>query len=467
MGLFPEVYKAAQAVTAHTKSIEITGSNIAGAGDPDNARKIVHIGTLGTYMDSMGPATLGVGVISIDHARNAIVDQQIVDGEKKLGTLNAQYKYGSQIEAYFESNIKDALDISDTNEGAGISRAIDDFFNSFHNLSAMPTDANMKNEVYQKADFLVDQFNTIDSQLTDIHTNLKRQVDQDVEAANDLLDRIAKMNSQISAIELGSDKKALDLRDQRQGVFEELAKYMSYEVKYLDTTAYNIQIVSKNLSNADVVLVDRMNTLNKLSYDGTNIQTVGTATENLDLTGGSIHGARYIRDTTITNLKGNFDALVQQFVTSVNSVYNPTTLTGNFFDATGLTASTFALNGSLTAVNLKTTDTASSGANELAIAVAELDRKVFSTGGGDFFNGTFSNRFADVVSGVGQYVGNLKTDIITESTVQDSVKAERYESSSVSLNEEVANLMQYQKIIQMLAHYLKITGEILDYLTFK
>ena len=72
-----------------------------------------------------------------------------------------------------------------------------------------------------------------------------------------------------------------------------------------------------------------------VAFTGTQI-TAGSPATVLGLASGSIQGALTARDGAVATLRTDLDNLAHQMVASVNAVYNPTGLTGDFFDAAGI-----------------------------------------------------------------------------------------------------------------------------------
>jgi len=181
----------------------------------------------------------------------------------------------------------------------------------------------------------------------------------------------------------------------------------------------------------------------------------------LVLKGGSINGTLIARDGEIATLRTNLDNLAKQLVTSVNATYNPTGTTGNFFNSAGLTAGTIALDGTLNATNLKASDGGAAGDNTIAQAVANLASKSFATPA-DSIDGTFSQYYSKTVTDLGQSLTTANAHVKSQTSIATLVKSQRDSVSGVSLDEEMADMIKYQRAFQASSRVVSIIDELLD-----
>jgi flagellar hook-associated protein 1 FlgK len=232
-------------------------------------------------------------------------------------------------------------------------------------------------------------------------------------------------------------------------------------VTVVDAGGGQVQLLTKDTTGADVVLVDKGSVLGGLAFNGTQV-TGGAAGAGLALVSGSISGALTARDGAVQTLRNNLDALAQQLVTSVNQAYNPTGATGNFFSAGGLTAGTINVSSSVTTSNLKASDGGAAGDNSVALAIGNLANKKFSIAGGDAIDGTFGGFYSTAVSSIGQALAGANARVDDQTNIQKLVKSQRDAVSGVSLDEEMANLMKYQRAVQASSRVFNVVDELLD-----
>jgi len=149
-------------------------------------------------------------------------------------------------------------------------------------------------------------------------------------------------------------------------------------------------------------------------------------------------------------------------VTAVNAAYNPTSAVGfNFFDPAGLTAGTIEMDAALTSSSIRA-GTGAAGENALALAVAAIASKVFSTGTGGLINGTIAKVYTGAASDLGQALSTVNTRLDDQTGLDKLVRTQRDSVSGVSLDEEMAELVRYQRAFQASSRVFNIIDDLLD-----
>jgi flagellar hook-associated protein 1 FlgK len=341
----------------------------------------------------------------------------------------------------------------------GLAAALDDFFNAFQSLATNPTDAGQRQTLIQSASILTDRMQLADTRLAQVSADLDTAVSTDVSTSNRLLQTIADLNNQIFRFEINTPGSAVDLRDQRQADLEQLVAKLPVATQ--TTPTGQLQVYVKDSGGAKVILVDGSNVTGPIAFTGTQI-TGGPAATVLALKSGSISGALTARDGAIKTLRDNLDQLSLQLVTSVNGAYNPTGLTGNFFNPAGTTAATIAVAGGVNSTTLKASDGGPAGDNSVALAIAQLATTKFSTASGDAIDGSFGTFFSSAVSNLGQAVAGATARVTDQTNIENLVRTQRDGVSGVSLDEETANLLKYQRAYQSSARVFTTIDSLLD-----
>lgn len=455
-GLYGTLNNTVKALSAHSRAIEIAGKNLANVNNPAYARQRVVYGDRGTVQTPDGAESLGLEARSIQQLRDTMLDRQVMREIALKSSFETEQQGYQRAQAALGQNI-DRTDA--TGAGTGIAAALDDFFNAFQSLAARPTDTGERQVLLQKASILTDRLRQVDSRLEQVQDDIDTSIGTNVEAANRLLNTIAELNGQIGRLEINTPGAAVDLRDQRQARIEELAALLPVESR--EASNGQVQIVVKDAANADIVLVDLAAVQGPVAFTGTGL-TAGTPATAVSLAGGSIHGALVARDGAVQSLRSNLDLLARQLVTSVNDAYNPTGATGDFFAATGLTAATISLESGITAATLKASDGGAAGDNSVAQAVAQLASTKFSTAGGDAIDGTFGQYFARTVSDLGQALSSANARVEDQGNITQLVRTQREGVSSVSLDEEMADLVRFQRAFQASSRVFSVIDELLD-----
>ncbi len=460
-GLVSSLNQAVRALQAQSRGVETAGRNLANVNNADYARQRVVFGDRGTVLTPQGAQSLGIEAKAVQQLRDALLDRQLSREVARTADLESEDSAYAKAQAALGESIDRTQSADDVAaSGQGLSAVLTEFFNAFQAFSARPTDLGERQNLVQRADMLAERFRATDTRLDQVQSDLGAQITDDVADANDLLSTIADLNGQIGRFELTAPGSAVDLRDRRQAAIEKLAAKIGAETRPNATEAGQIDVFVRDASGASIVLVDRANVATPVSYSGTQLLAGSTP---VSLSGGSVSGLLAARDGAIQTLRDRLDTFAAQLATSVNQAYNPTGATGDFFviGASG-SAGTLALASGVTPSTVKASDGGSPGDNTLALAVSALATRKFSTAGGDLLDGTFSQFYAGVVSDFGRSVAGVQGRLSDQSGIEDIVRQQRQSVSGVSLDEEMTDLMQYQRAFQASSRVISIVDQLLD-----
>lgn len=463
-GLFGSLAANVKALSAQSRGVETAGRNLANVNNSSYARQRVEFGERGVVITPQGAESMGVEAMRIIQLRDALLDRQVGREVSLTASLSAQQSALERAQAALGQGINRADDTGATSasaNGQGLAESLSDLFNSFQSFAANPTDAGERQTLLQKAGILVDTFRVTDARLDQVQSDITTQIGTDVADVNRLLSTIADLNAQIGRIEINNEGVATDLRDQRQARLEELAGKISFETRDSATNPGQIDVFTRDGSNAEIQLVNGRTVTGPVTFSGSTLSAGSPATA-VALSGGSIQGHLAARDTAITDLRDRLDSLASQLVTSINSAYNPTSGTGDFFAASGTTAATLSLASGLNATNLKASDGGAAGDNSVALAVAALANQKFSVSGGDDIDGTFSQFYTNTVSDVGQALSSANSRLEDQQNMEKIVRAQRDSVSGVSLDEEMADLLKYQRSFQASSRVIQVIDDLLD-----
>lgn len=457
-GLFASLNASTQALMAQSRALEISGKNLANVNNSNYSRERVQFGSLGTVQTAQGAESMGITALSVEQTRDALLDQQVMRESSQSSYYTTQQSAYQRAQAGLGQSVSstDATSGASSTSDNGIGAAMDDFFNAFQSFAASPTDSGQRQVLLEKAQILSDRLQSTDASLAQVQTDLNTQINSDVSSTNNMLQQVADLNKQIVRLEANQPGSAVDLRDQRQSLLEQISAKLPISVS---ESGGQVQVTAKDGSGNPVALVTGSTVVGPVSFDGTSISAGSTA---LSLNAGSIQGALDARNGAVQTLRTQLNQLASQLVTSVNAAYNPSGSTGNFFTAGGTAAATFSVDSTVTAANLKASDGGAAGDNAIALAVANLANKTFSTSGGAQFNGTFTNFYASAVSNLGQSLAGVNSQVSNQSTIEQMVRSQRDAVSGVNLDEEMANLLQYQRAFQASSRVFNTIDTLLD-----
>ena len=238
MSLLGEISKNSEALRYHAKTAEIAGQNLAHVNDETYARQKV-LAREGVMYGSFGELqTSGLEAAGLEHARSELLDKRVVNELSETASLEAQKEIldllqGALGETITRNGINVGLDdLHDSDLAPGsLTRALNDFFNAFQELSASPDEPTIKQELFNKTQTLVKRFNDAGSSLDSIEEDLSETVKRSVDDVNRVLAQLHETNKQVRRFELQDKGKAVTYRDKRQALLEELSQLMDFKVE--------------------------------------------------------------------------------------------------------------------------------------------------------------------------------------------------------------------------------------------
>jgi flagellar hook-associated protein 1 FlgK len=461
-GLFGNLASGVKALNAQSRALETAGRNIANVNNPNYARQRIVLGDRGTVLTAHGAQSLGVEARQVQQLRDALLDRQVTREIALTSSLSSRQLAHQKAEAALGQSIDRASNASSASASTGgIAGALGNFFSAFDSFATSPTDTGVRQTLLQKSAVLADSFQQADTRLGQLQGDLTEQMNTDVGEVNTLLTTIATLNGQIGHYEINAPGSAADLRDQWQAALEKLAAKINFETRPNATEDGQIDVLVRATDGTEIPLVQSAAVTGPITLVGSTLSG-GSPVAAIAVTSGSIHGNLAARDITVQDLRDQLDAFAGQLVSAVNDAYNPSGTTGNFFDPAGTTAGTITLAAGLTYPNLKASDGGSAGDNTLARAVAQLADHAFSTAGGDAIDGTFAKYFAGVVSSFGAVASRVSDQYDDQLNIENIVRSQRDSASGVSMDEELADLVKYQRSFQASARVLQVIDELLD-----
>ncbi|HYP15855.1 MAG TPA: flagellar hook-associated protein FlgK, partial [Opitutus sp.] len=225
-GLFASLNASVNALSAHSRSVETAGKNLANVSNPNYARQRVVYGDRGTVITPQGAQSLGLEALGVEQLRDKLLDRQVMREAALTSYYQAQQNAYQRAQAGLGQDVASASNASGSTSSAadtGIAAALDDLFNAFQSFAGNPTDIGQRQTLLQNASILTDRIGLADARLSQVQADLDSQISNDVGEANILLQTIADLNGQIGRFEINHPGSAVDLRDQRQAAIEKLA----------------------------------------------------------------------------------------------------------------------------------------------------------------------------------------------------------------------------------------------------
>jgi len=473
--LMGEILDSSSSLSNQTATLSVISNNIANVDNSSYARESVET----SY--TSGPGGVVYSESTITSARDAILDRQVIEETSTASSLDETESLYDDLNTVMSESLNGSLGASlDTAvaDGTGVTGAISSFLNAWSAYAASPNDSAAQSEVYTTAEDLIDQLNSASSSLDEVQDDENAACEDDVDSANELLQKIADLNTQILAAENRNDSSATELEDEREAAMEDLAGYIDYDYTTESNGTITITVSSGTDSSGTTTLVSG-GTAGSIgiasdtdgAYTGLTVTGAGSTTSSsYTPSGGSLSVLNpAVTTAAIESIRDQLDALANQIVTSVNSVYSETTSdsTATFFSSTGTTAATIALSSSITDSTdiVANSSTEATGGNSVALAMADLLDTEYSTSSGDYIDGTLTEDAAGIATDIADELETATDASDTQDEVLATVTENRDNVSGVSTDEELSDLIRTQHAYQACARVLSTVNTLLEIVT--
>ncbi|MFM1944982.1 MAG: flagellar hook-associated protein FlgK [Verrucomicrobiota bacterium] len=468
LGIFGTLNLATRSLSTQRIGTEVAGHNLANVNNPAYARQRVEFQSSITIPSAFGPQGTGAEVSVVRQLRDGLLDKQIQNETSVRGWLEAQ----QQALQYAQANLGQEIDRQASGaEGSaaagsvggqhGLSESIADFFNGWQSLSTNPTSSAERQVLLLKAQNLATQFGQVATRLDEVHASLNESLGVEVDNANQLLADIAKLNEQITSAEVGGRGSANDLRDVRQQRLEDLAQLVKFNGVTQKNGGVDIVVDGQTLVSGGVV-ADKLE-----AYDpgsGSMSLRLESSGVPVSLTSGKLQGIMEGRDGALADLRSEVDQLAAQLISRVNQVHaGGFDLNGGTGEAffTGTGAADMGVNSVLAGNPSRVQAAGVSGAasdNKVALQLAQLANEPQAGLQGQ----TFSQRYGQSVAGLGQSLSSVNAQLNNQEIVESMLTRQRDAVSGVSLDEEMTDLMRFQRAFEASARLVNTLDEMLQ-----
>ena len=418
---------------------------------------------------------------------------------------NAQYYYT------LDSIMGQLSEISNELGDDGLQATLSDFFSAAQNLSANPTDPSARRIYIESAQSVAMKFNSVSKSLDNLQEQLvgnwqqpatieNSDIYMSVQDFNQKLERLTEINKQI--VVQGVDNSA-GLINERENLLSDMSAYVDLNVEYNKNGSVDVKM-------GDIKLVagaEQQLKLNVVAGDATTpaiIQvekmdgTLVHSNANSEVSGGQLGAILDIVNKsddgliTISGMREKIDEMASTFATEVNDVQtfidgtvqamalsvDPATgqqilvpSTEPIFNITNpITAGNISVNQNIiddpNLIATARVDTAvggwenNVGNTDNIVATAQLrDKKTMSTFGGEN-NVTFEGFLTYYSGEVGLQQSDIKGKFDTANTLNDSAQTNLQSITGVNLDEELADMIKFQRGYEASARMFNTANEI-------
>jgi flagellar hook-associated protein 1 len=413
---------------AQQQALDVTTHNVSNANTVGYTRQEATLGaasalhvTGGATQDGSGVFIgQGVDVTAYRRIRDSFLDLQVRAQTMALGDGSTS--------AQALDNVQSAVNEPST---TGINAMLSKFYAAWTNLSNHPEDAGAKTAVNEAAKTLTDAFAGLASQISSAATAAQDQLDATTGANGPIAaaaKSLAQLNKAIdSALDAGQSPN--DLLDKRDQILDQLSQYGNVSV--VPQAGGRIQVM---LGNQSVV-------------NDTTVAWPATLPPTFSAGGGQLGALQTLAKTTLPGYLTALDQVATTLATDVNNAFGST----YFSIGTGAPGYVAAHLADAPAIPPAVAGSGASGTNDIALRMAALSTT--SAAGA---------QYAAFVRQVGADTDNAERAQSIAQAALDSAEDRRQNVSGVSLDEEMANLIRFQRGYQASARAMSSVDDLLD-----
>ncbi|WP_100010415.1 flagellar hook-associated protein FlgK [Lentibacillus sediminis] len=484
MSTFYGLEMAKQALFAQQAALHTTGHNISNANTEGYSRQRVNFetnipfpGASRNRPEIPGQIGTGVQVGAVERIRNEYLDGQFRSENSKAGFWETKADALRRME-----NV-----LNEPSE-AGLSHSMDQLWQSLQDLSVNPENSGARSVVLQRGQALAETFQYLSQSLNTIRGDLKTEIDTKLNNANSLLTQIQEINVQVKHSETHG-YLTNDLYDRRDNLIDELSNIMPISTSYDNSHATSemaagvvtITVVGEN--GASLTLLDGISG-EVQQFDEAVTETVDGVEVISDITAGGVslpfkdangslsglieaYGHTFNGDVEgeFTSVLSSLDQAAKSFVDAFNEVHREGTgldgSTGvNFFSEIGeVSGAAGAIEVALEEpdqIAASLNGNMGDGQNALELA------QVFDEDLDGLDNSSVKDFYEGVIGSLGVQAQEANRMADNTGMLRSQVENQRMSVSSVSLDEEMSNMIKFQHAYNAAARTMTATDELLD-----
>jgi flagellar hook-associated protein 1 len=485
-GLNASLYIGLSGLQAQQAALNVVGHNIANVNTTGYTRQRADLTSNQSMIEGKVYFGTGVSLNTVQSIRDRFLDLQIY---RETAKESGATERASGIDAVSST-------LGDTGS-TGIAAQIQAFLQGFQSLASSPENTALRTSVVGKAQSMITSFQSRYQMLDDERNSADQSVGSLVNQVNTLTDQIANLNGQIMGETVSGANN--DARDQRKALTDQLSSLVGISVYEGSSGEYQI-----TLDSGAATLVSGNSSYHLQTSPGGaaldnhyRVDAVmgGTTTDvTAAIRDGQMGAKLDLRDNILVGFQQQLDQLAAGVSGQVNTLhwtgYAADGVTNHtyFFQsgvangADGIPTSISSANHYKGMVNALTVNSAvatnpsliaaagvagSVGNNAIANAIAKLQSAMGTVdtnadGVGD--SGPFSNVVGSLISDVGAQSQSYLAQSTTQQNLVTALQNQRDQMSGVDLDEEAANMMNFQRGYQASARFVSVISQLTDQL---
>ncbi len=442
---------ASSALRAFQQALDVTGNNITNVNTPGYTREAVNfnqvVPTSFYSLSTLKALGQGVGVSSVNRIQDAFLAARQLTSSSDLGSATS-----------YAGNLKQVESVVNETTGAGISNALDTFFNAWSALAANPNQQSLLTQVQQAGQTLADKVRGAYSDLANLGAQQTSNATAVVQSINKDTQTIADLNAKIrSAVAAGEQPN--QLLDQRDQALQDLSSQININTVQMSDGSLAVY-------SSQFTLVDSGGSHSYPTNFDPATSTVSDANGTYSVRSGQLAGLFQAMNAT-AGYQSQLDTLANTLRTQVNALSKSGTNalgnTGvNFFNdstppAPQTGASDFDLDPAVkaSALAISAGTTGNPGDGSLALSLSNLRNSTIAGLG----NQTMSDYFTSVIGKIGTDSSFAQSALTTKTAVATQITNQIQSVSGVSLDDEMANMLRFQRSYEAAARALSVCDQ--------
>lgn len=450
--MFQGLSTALTSLYAQRQALETTGNNISNANTEGYSRQRVDMSPISgnryaSFFATPARVGLGVNVDDISRLRDQFLESRGATEHGTQGRLAAVEGTMGSIEKIFAEPSEN-----------GLQEQMAEFWSNWDEVVKSDNDAT-RSLVIEQAKTLVTVFNQAHNDLQKMKETSIEKVKTDVSGMNAMAKNIADLNRAITNA-TNSGATPNELMDQRDLLISKMSQVADVTIKHGEANSLSVYIGGTAIVRDDRVTTLQMNTTPsgvELRWDVDGDPNTITDGFAANITGGEIGGLLDSINNIIPRYTALLDGVAANLIDTVNTQHalgqdkngDPG---ADFFTGTG--AGDIAVDSTLAAdVKLLAVGASGGGVNDVENARAMADLAGKQTGPDAVYR-----QLIDIL-GVESQRSTRQLNI--QNDVVNSVDMQRLSASGVNLDEEMTNLIRFQKAYNASAKYLTVMDDAL------
>lgn len=452
--MFQGLSTALTALYADRQALETAGNNIANVNTEGYSRQRVELQSLGgnlspSFWAQSSRVGYGVSIQDITRIRDAFLESRGLQEHSTLGEMKRTQNVMQSMELSFGEP-------SDN----GLQAQLAEYWAVWDDVANKPDDLAARSQVVEQGNTLASYFSQTAISIRNMKQSTTDGLKSNISSLNTMAQSVADLNRAIqSAVNSGSSPNALF--DQRDAIVNKMADLAGVRVE--PTASGSIAVMIGGIA---IVRDDRANRL-QVDESGANIvlrwdtdNNAATTTDGFpaDLKGGDTGALMTALNVTIPKYLNLLNNVAADLISTVNTQHQlGIDQNGDpgiaFF--TGTDAFTIGVSATL-AADTRLVAAGASGGGPVDGENARLLANFAELQGGPDAE---YRRLADIM---GVEAQRANRQLAIQSEITNAVDASRQAASGVNLDEEMTNMVRFQKSYSAAAKYLTVMDEVLE-----